>query len=57
VKVIAVVASAVIVLGMQNKTLQLGQSYGSSNGGSAATAANSTISAGPNQSTNKDFNR
>jgi plastocyanin len=54
--IIAVVASSVIVLGMQNKTLQnaLGQSYGSSNGGSAA-AANSTIAASPNQSTNKEF--
>jgi plastocyanin len=55
--IIAVVASAVIVLGMQNKTLQnaLGQSYGSSNGGSAAAAANSTIASNPNQSTNKEF--
>jgi len=43
--IIAVVASAVIVLGMQNKISQnaLGQSYGSSNGGLAAAAANSTI--------------
>jgi len=55
--IIAVVASAVIVLGMQNKTLQnaLGQSYGSSNGGSAAAAANSTIASNPNQSANKEF--
>jgi plastocyanin len=55
--IIAVVASAVVVFGMQNRTLQnaLGQSYGSSNGGSAATAANSTIAASPNQSTNKEF--
>jgi len=55
--IIAVVASAVVVFGMQNGTLQnaLGQSYGSSNGGSAATAANSTIAASPNQSTNKEF--
>ena len=54
--IIAVVASAVIVLGMQNKISQnaLGQSYGSSNGGSAATA-NSTIAASPNQSTKKEF--
>jgi plastocyanin len=57
VAIIAVVASAVIVLGMQNKTLQnaQGQSYGSSNGGSAATAANSTVATSPNQSTNKEF--
>ena len=55
--IIAVVASAVIVLGMQSKILQnaLGQSYGSSNGGSAAAAANSTIASNPNQSTNKEF--
>jgi plastocyanin len=55
--IIAVVASAVIVLGMQNKTLQnaLGQSYASSNGRSAATAANSTVAASPNQSTNREF--
>jgi len=55
--IIAVVASAVIALGMQNKTLQnaLGQSYGSSNGGSAAAAANSTIASNPNQSANKEF--
>ena len=58
--IIAVVASAVIVLGMQNKILQnaLGQSYGSSNGGSsaAAAAANSiAASNNPNQSTNKEF--
>jgi len=56
--IIAVVASAVIVLvlGMQSKISQnaLGQSYGS-NGGSAAAAANSTISSNPNQSTNKEF--
>ena len=52
--IIAVVASAVIVLGMQSKISQnaLGQSYGS-NGGSAAAAANSTVAASPNQSTNK----
>lgn len=55
--IIAVVASAVIVLGMQNKISQnaLGQSYGSSNGGLAAAAANSTIASNPNQSTNKEF--
>jgi plastocyanin len=55
--IIAVVASAVIVLGMQSKISQnaLGQSYGSSNGGSAAAAANSTIASNPNQSTNKEF--
>ena len=55
--IIAVVASAVVVFGMQNRTLQnaLGQSYGSSNGGSAAAVANSTIAASPNQSTNKEF--
>ena len=55
--IIAVVASAVVVFGMQNRTLQnaLGQSYGSSNGGSAAAAANSTIASNPNQSTNKEF--
>jgi len=55
--IIAVVASAVIVLGMQSKISQnaLGQSYGSSNGGSAAAAANSTIASKPNQSTNKEF--
>jgi plastocyanin len=54
--IIAVVASAVIVLGMQSKISQnaLGQNYGS-NGGSAAAAANSTISSNPNQSTNKEF--
>jgi plastocyanin len=56
--IIAVVASAVIVLGMQNKISQnaLGQSYGSSNGGSASAAANSTIASNnPNQLTNKEF--
>jgi hypothetical protein len=55
--IIAVIASAVIVLGMQSKISQnaLGQSYGSSNGGSAAAAANSTIASNPNQSTNKEF--
>ena len=55
--IIAVVASAVIVLGMQSKISQnaLGQSYGSSNGGLAAAAANSTIASNPNQSTNKEF--
>jgi len=55
--IIAVVASAVIVLGMQSKISQnaLGQSYGSSNGGSAAAAANSTIASNPNQSANKEF--
>ena len=55
--IIAVVAYAVIVLGMQNKISQnaLGQSYGSSNGGLAAAAANSTIASNPNQSTNKEF--
>ena len=54
--IIAVVASAVIVLGVQSKISQnaLGQRYGS-NGGSAAAAANSTISSNPNQSTNKEF--
>ena len=54
--IIAVVASAVIVLGMQSKISQnaLGQRYGS-NGGSAAAAANSTIASNPNQSTNKEF--
>ena len=55
--IIAVVASAVIVLGTQGKISQnaLGQSYGS-NGGSAA-AANSSIVASnnPNQSTIKEF--
>jgi plastocyanin len=52
--IIAVVASAVIVLGMQNKVLPnaLGQSYSSSNGGSAA---NSAASNNPNESTNKEF--
>jgi plastocyanin len=51
--IIAVVASSVIVLGMQSKILQnaLGQSYGSSNGGSAATVNSNN----PNQSTNKEF--
>ena len=59
--IIAIVASAVIVLGMENKISQnaLGQSYGSSNGGSssaAAAAANSiAASNNPNQSTNKEF--
>jgi plastocyanin len=55
--IIAVVASAVIVLGTQSKILQnsLGQSYGS-NEGSAAAAANSiAASNNPNQSTNKEF--
>jgi plastocyanin len=52
--IIAVVASAVIVLGIQNKILQnaLGQSYSSSNGGSAA---NSAATNNPNESTNREF--
>jgi plastocyanin len=59
--IIAVVASSVIVFGMQNKTLQnaLGQSYGSSNGGSSAPAAAAAnpiaASNNPNQSSNKEF--
>jgi hypothetical protein len=54
--IIAVVASAVIVFGMQSKISQnaLGQGYSSSNRASAA--ANSiAASNNPNQSTNKEF--
>jgi hypothetical protein len=53
--IMAVVASAVIVLGMQNKIWQhaLGQNYGG-NGGSAAPA-NSIVASNTNQSTNKEF--
>jgi plastocyanin len=52
--IIAVVTSAVIVFGMQSKISQnaLGQSYGSSNGASAAAAVAPN---NPNQSTNKEF--
>jgi plastocyanin len=55
--IIAVVASSIIVIGMQSKILQnaLGQSYGSSNGGSAATVNSIAASNNPNQSTNKEF--
>ena len=54
--IIAVVASAVIVLGTQGKISQnaLGQSYGG--GTAAAAAANSIVASNnPNQSTNKEF--
>ena len=57
--IIAVVASAVIVFGMQSKISQnaLGQGYGSSNGASAIAEAANSIAASnnPNQSTNKEF--
>jgi hypothetical protein len=55
--IIAVVASAVIVFGMQNKISQ-GQGYSSSsNGAPAAAAAANSIAASnnPNQLTNKEF--
>jgi plastocyanin len=54
--IIAVVASAVIVLSTQGKISQnaLGQSYGG--GTAAAAAANSIVASNnPNQSTNKEF--
>jgi plastocyanin len=57
--IITVVASAVIVFGMQSKISQnaLGQSYGSSTNGASAAAATKSIAASnnPNQSTNKEF--
>jgi plastocyanin len=57
--IIAVVASAVIVLGTQGKISQnaLGQSYGGYGGTTITTAAANSIVASnnPNQSTNKEF--
>ena len=56
--IIAVVASAVIVLGTQGKISQnaLGQSYGGYGGTTITTAANSIVASNnPNQSTNKEF--
>ena len=56
--IIAVVASAVIVLGTQGKISQnvLGQSYGGYVGTTITTAANSIVASNnPNQSTNKEF--
>ena len=50
-----VVASTVIVFGMQSKIAQnaLGQSYG--NNGASAAVANSAVVSSPNQPTNKEF--